>query len=250
MNDLATSIIRHVPGAGTCARFLGVQWRKYLFRNMSPGEIFSHLYKTNAWGDPESKSGPGSNSAQTDVVVKELSALLKELSISKMLDIPCGDFAWMNRVDLNGVIYHGADIVPEVVEANKRFEGPNISFSQMDIVRSRLPKADLILVRDCFIHFRNSDIFRSLRNICNSSTPYLLTTTFTMREKNVDIPTGCWRPVNLQIPPFNFPDPLMLINEGCTDGDLLFGLHRDKCLGLWRIDDVKKGLITQDAKSY
>lgn len=250
MDGLVTRIIKYTPGAKRCVRFLGVQWRKYLFRNMGSSEIFSHLYETNAWGDPESKSGPGSNSVQTDVLVKELTRLLKELSISTMLDIPCGDFAWMKRLDLGGVIYQGVDIVPEIVEANKRFENPNISFSQVDIVRNSLPKADLILVRDCFIHFRNSDIFRSLKNICSSGSGYLLTTTYTMRKENTDIPTGCWRPVNLQIPPFNFPAPLTLINEGCTDEDLFFGSHRDKCLGLWRIEDIRERLITQDAESY
>ena len=35
--------------------------------------------------------------------------------------------------------------------------------------------------------------------------------------------------------PFNFPPPLRLVNENCTEGD---GAYGDKCLGLWRLADL------------
>jgi hypothetical protein len=35
--------------------------------------------------------------------------------------------------------------------------------------------------------------------------------------------------------PFNFPRPIKLINEGCTEGNNLF---TDKALGLWRLQDI------------
>jgi hypothetical protein len=44
-----------------------------------------------------------------------------------------------------------------------------------------------------------------------------------------------WRPLNLELPPFNFPKPVKLINEQCTEGN---GEYTDKHLGLWFLDEV------------
>jgi len=68
---------------------------------------------------------------------------------------------------------------------------------------------------------------------------YLLTTSFTNRQDNTDIATGGWRPCNLQIAPFLFPEPMMMINEKCTQGRMLY---TDKSLGLWRISDLTRTL--------
>jgi hypothetical protein len=39
----------------------------------------------------------------------------------------------------------------------------------------------------------------------------------------------------MELAPFNFPPPIELINEGCTEGDNLFA---DKSIGLWRLQDI------------
>jgi hypothetical protein len=63
----------------------------------------------------------------------------------------------------------------------------------------------------------------------------LLTTTFTSTRANHDIVTGDWRPIMLQQAPYGFPEPVALINEGCTEFD---GRYPDKSLGLWRLADL------------
>jgi hypothetical protein len=40
----------------------------------------------------------------------------------------------------------------------------------------------------------------------------------------------------LQLPPFNFPKPLKLIDEKCTEYN---GKFADKHLGLWLLNDIK-----------
>ncbi|HEX8999730.1 MAG TPA: class I SAM-dependent methyltransferase, partial [Blastocatellia bacterium] len=80
-----------------------------------------------------------------------------------------------------------------------------------------------------------NDAIAALRNFKRSKSEYLLTTTFPKTEVNEDILTGEWRPLNLQRAPFNFPEPLRLINERCTEeGDR----YADKSLGLWRLSDL------------
>ena len=95
----------------------------------------------------------------------------------------------------------------------------------------------MLFCRDCFVHFSYSDIYFALDNIKQSKITYLLTTTFPDCESNEDITTGDWRLLNLEKPPFNFPTPLRLINEQCSEGG---GLYQDKSLGLWQVQDIPK----------
>jgi hypothetical protein len=153
-----------------------------------------------------------------------------------MLDVPCGDYHWMNEVDLGGVAYTGGDIVRELVDRNLVTHArEGVAFQYVDLVSGPLPRADLVFCRDCLVHFSFEDVLSAFETIRASGAKYLLTTTFVDREKNHDIPTGSWRPLNLEKPPFGLPAPLRLVDEECTEGG---GVHRDKALGLWRVEDL------------
>jgi hypothetical protein len=104
------------------------------------------------------------------------------------------------------------------------------------VAKDSLPAVDMVFCRDLLVHLSYADAFAALRNLRASGSTYLFTTTFTRRSRNFDIPTtGEWRPLNLQLAPFGFSEPLTLINEKCTEGD---GSWSDKGLGLWRISDL------------
>ena len=51
----------------------------------------------------------------------------------------------------------------------------------------------------------------------------------------MDIVTGDWRPLNLQDKPFNFPSPILIINENCTEDG---GEYSDKSMALWDISKL------------
>lgn len=215
--------------------------RQFIFetrnRLSSPQSIFENIYEKNYWGDGESLSGTGSNLSQTRHVIKFLSALIKERQIKSILDIPCGDFNWMKEVDLQGVEYMGGDIVSSVIDRNNaRYNRKGVSFIHIDLLTDSLPEADLILVRDCLVHFSNEHVFMALKNVARSQAKYLLTTTFPGRE-NVDIITGSWRPVSLEGEPFGLPQPLVLFREKNEESE---GAYADKSLGLWEVDTLKK----------
>ena len=130
--------------------------------------------------------------------------------------------------------YIGGDIVNELIEKNKiQYGSDKLRFIHLDLIHDKLPKVDLIFCRDCLVHFSNAHVFQALRNIIDSDSTFLLTTTFSNREKNEDILTGSWRPINLQIPPLNFPEPIQMIDEKCPDDKF-----QDKNLGLWKISDI------------
>lgn len=206
--------------------------------NRTIGQRFKNIFKNNSWGGRNSVSGRGSDLDQTEHIIREIPALFKDMDISTLLDIPCGDFNWMRNIDLSGIKYIGADIVKEIIKNNKnQYEKNNVSFRHMNLIEDTLPQVDLILIRDGLVHMSYGDIFKSLNNVCNSISQYLLTTSFTDRQDNKDIITGEWRPLNLQIAPFLLPKPIRIINEKCTQGKLSY---TDKSLGLWKISDIAK----------
>jgi len=202
----------------------------------STDAIFRDIYRRNHWSGPESRSGLGAGPDQTAVLSTALPDLLRRLGVGVLLDLPCGDYGWMGRIELPVARYIGADLLPELIEPlQARFGDARHSFRVLDLTRDALPEADLILCRDCLVHLSFSDIRRALGSVLRAGIPWLLTTTFPRCEVNEEIVTGDWRPLDLERPPFELPAPFELLNEGCTEGDGLFG---DKSLGLWRTSDL------------
>jgi hypothetical protein len=214
------------------ARDLVFQWR---FRDKYHEAVFTQIWRENRWLDGESRSGPGSNFDQTEVLRAGLADVVKELSTRSLLDVPCGDFHWMKEVRFSpDFVYTGGDIVAPLIKANNERYGDEIrSFKQIDILRDPLPKADLILCRDCLVHLSFHDVVTAINNYKKSGATYLLLTHFKGERKNIDITTGDWRTLNFIKAPFYFPPPLRLIDENCPDP-----LYRDKTLALWRLKDL------------
>jgi SAM-dependent methyltransferase len=199
---------------------------------------FREAYRANAWGDPESVSGPGSGIARTAAFRDEIPPLLRDLHATSMLDVGCGDFNWMRLVDLPVERYLGIDIVPELVEQNRRHADRKHAFMLADFTRAELPRTDVILCRDCLVHFAFADVWAALANFARSGSRWLLTTTFVDPGRvNADIATGDWRPLNLQLPPFNFPAPERMIDERCLHTG---GIYVDKRLALWRLEGLDR----------
>ncbi|GAG59286.1 unnamed protein product [marine sediment metagenome] len=127
-----------------------------------------------------------------------------------------------------------ADIVEDIIAKNKkRYTDDKTSFVCLDAVQDDLPRADLVICRDCLVHLSYADISRALQNIKKSGAKYFLTTTFPNLAENRDIKTGDWRPLNLQQEPFKLPEPLEIVNEDCPEKE-----YADKSLGLWAVSDL------------
>ena len=155
-----------------------------------------------------SVSGVGSSRAATKKIRLDLPELLKSFNVKTLLDLPCGDYHWMQHVDLHGIEYTGADIQEERITDNKQ-KYPGIHFEVLDITTSSLPKNDVVLVRDCLVHLDNKSIWKAIKNLKKSGSTYLLTTNFPLiihSTLNKNIKTGGWRPLNFRLKPFNFPD--------------------------------------------
>lgn len=197
-------------------------------------KVFTYIYKTNYWTSKESISGPGSELKVTHKMRQDLSALIKRFSITSIADAPCGDLNWMKHVDIGTCTYTGFDIVQELIEDNAKKFGATKNFMHLNLLENIIEKVDLIICRDMLAHLTNEQIFTALKNFKQSGSKYILVTTNTVAQENSDITkAGGWRRLNLELPPFNFPRPLALIEE-----DVPFEFERGKHLALWFLDDL------------
>jgi hypothetical protein len=211
--------------------------RRAEFHGLDLAQRFTRIHETNLWGADTSVSGVGSELDATAAIRERLPGLLKELGVRSMLDAPCGDHRWIANLDLELDRYVGVDIVPSIIEAlRKRHEcDARRSFLLADMTRDSLPRCDLILTRDCLVHFSFATLQRALRNLKASGAVWLLATTFPELERNDDIEDADWRPLNFEIAPLNWPTPLEVVNERCTEAG---GAYADKSLALWRLSDL------------
>ena len=212
-------------------------------------EVFQKIFEDRGWKSEESVSGIGSELQNTERVIRELPGFLRRHGVRSMLDAPCGDFNWMRHVDLGDIDYIGGDIVPELVAANQaQYTRPGRRFLRLDLLTDPLPEAELIFCRDCLFHFSHTDVFRALKQFAASSARYLMTTTFTYRTypRNMDIPTGGWTPINLEMAPYELDPPLAVLIEGSFELIVYPNMEQapmfDRCLGLWDMAAVRARL--------
>jgi len=188
-----------------------------LFNFANRKKIFTAIWKNNYWLDNESQSGPGSTLSYTKNIRRKLPRLFDAYNIKSIFDAPCGDFNWMRDVLRKyNCYYFGADIVKELIVNNQqRYSNKRINFHVLDITEDIFPNTDLWLCRDAFFHFSNEDILKSLKIFCNSEIKYLLVTNniTSFDHQNINIKTGGWRLLNLELSPFNFPKPIVFLED-------------------------------------
>lgn len=194
------------------------------------GNIFTRIRDDNLWGDPESVSGFGSSLESTVELRAALPALMVRYGLKSILDAPCGDFNWMREVVDAFDSYVGVDIVPGLIEANRRrFSRQGVQFICADITRGPLPDCDIVLCRDCFIHLPSWLIRDSITQFRRTGARFLLMTNTASDVQYHEIPIGGFRPINFRSVPFHYPEPLEIIVEDASS-------NRQLCL--WSFDQI------------
>ena len=185
--------------------------KKKIFSKNSQKERFELIYKTNFWSSKESLSGFGSENKNTINIKKEIIKIINDYKIKSILDAPCGDFNWIEKILNEDLKYTGGDIVEELVNKNiKKYKKRNINFIQLDITNNDLPSADLMICRDCLIHLSFEKIKMFFQNFKKSKINYLLLTSYKLKNsekeiENLDIPDGEFREIDMMQPPFSLP---------------------------------------------
>lgn len=213
--NVLKSFVHLFPGGEDLTRRISMYRRgRKLERIGNTEDRFTYIFEHNKWKDPESRSGEGSTASWTENIRHEIPRLLEGFGVERMLDAPCGDYHWFRLIERDTVHYVGGDIVKSLVESNQRDHGDALTnFTHLDITQDELPDADLWMCRDCFIHLSYELIDRALANFKRSNIRYLLASTHPDATENIDIPTGHARYLNLLLPPFDFPEPLTIIDD-------------------------------------
>jgi len=196
---------------------------------------FEKIYDAKIWmNQPNARtlSGNGSELENTVNLRIELPKIVLQFGITNLLDVGCGDWNWMSRVELP-CNYIGIDIVESVIQRNSKvYGGPNKSFLVLDAVVDPLPACDAVLLREVVFHLSYSDIDRMIKNIFKTNATYILITSDSEVRINSDIRSGDFRMLNLEIMPFCFPKPLIIIEDNNV-------MNTTRFIGIWKISDLK-----------
>jgi len=164
-------------------------------------ERFSAIYDRNEWA---SGSGVGSHPLHSLEYSVFLQRFIHLNGVKSVVDFGCGDWQFSRYVDWSEVIYHGFDIVPNVVERNqKNYSNENISFSMLDDL-GILPRSDLLVCKDVLQHLPNDTVMEYIY-LFKSKFKYMLITNDNgpPGHLNKDIEVGGWRTLQFDHPPFS-----------------------------------------------
>jgi SAM-dependent methyltransferase len=187
----------------------------FMDENFIRKKMFKYIFLSGYWSDynigqNHSRSGQGSNFNNTLYLQNELKIFFKKEKIKKILDIGCGDFNWMNNIlsDLDYDSYLGVDIVDVLISDNlDKYKSKKINFINKDFINDDidfLSEFDFVLVRDVFIHLKNSNINKAINKLRKINFRYIGITSDPTILVNTDLKTdGRYRDVNLTLRPFN-----------------------------------------------
>ncbi|PWN06013.1 class I SAM-dependent methyltransferase [Rhodohalobacter mucosus] len=174
------------------------------------------IYEKNLWGGKNADFYSGTGSHQTDLVepyICAVSSFLGSFDDSLVVcDLGCGDFNVGRRLVKHAKKYIAADIVPGLIERNKRkFRADNLEFRCMDIAAEEWPSGDCVILRQVLQHLSNAEIQRIVNKL--AVFRYVILTEHLPEGDfipNKDIISGQGTRlkinsgVNLQVPPFDF----------------------------------------------
>ena len=99
-----------------------------------------------------------------------------------VLDSSCGDMTWMPSFlsSRSDVVYTGYDIVEDNINNHReKFRDTDWKFEVHDIVTDDIKISyDLVISRHTTMHLQINNVLKVIRNFVNSSSKFLLTTSF------------------------------------------------------------------------
>ena len=199
--------------------------------------VFDRIYRSNSWGSDESRSGLGSESRYASIYRKRLRRFLSRFGARRLFDAPCGDLNWIADIARSpGIDYLGGDISRSLI-ADLQRRHPDIQTRVFDICADPFPDADVWHCRDCLFHLPFADIRRALENFTRSDIPFaLLTTHRALLHRNLDVPVGGFRYLDLERPPLSLPPAELYLK------DFRAGRDFPRYVGLWRHEVIAAAL--------
>ena len=127
--------------------------------------------------------------------------------IKSIVDLGCGDWQFSKFMNLEGVRYHGFDVVESVVSRNRTlYAKPNISFDLRPDDPGLLPQADLLIMKDVLQHLPDEQIAFHKDHVFSRYPRCLITNSFKKIDTvtNININYGEFRCLDLNKDPYKF----------------------------------------------
>lgn len=181
---------------------------------------FQDVYREDRWSN---SSGPGSLPSSTIEYRSFVESFIFANSVKTITDLGCGDWQFSRFMNWSEVNYVGLDVVPDLIERNNQLYSPsNIEFRLSEGTES-LPGGDLLIAKEMLQHLPNKLIAEYLNVIVAKYKYALLTNSVAPSEgTNMDIEPGQYRPLRLDIEPFN------------TKGAVVFTYFPRNNIQMWR----------------
>jgi hypothetical protein len=181
---------------------------------------FRRLYRDATWTDGipgMPLSGGGSLPAVSRPVIDFIREQVGAGSVRSIVDIGCGDLAYMTEVPevVSGAVdYCGYDIVPELVEAHRCLAWGEFQVGDVTTPGFRAD-ADLVVLKDVLFHLSNEQALAALRNLAASSWKWLV---ITSNDNDSNEPRVFdryrWAALNLTLSPFSLEPVAALPRDG------------------------------------
>ena len=199
-------------------------------------ELFSWIYKNNAWGSAsEGEDFYSGNGSHDEDIIRPYIQLVRTMiqlnEIENVVEIGCGDFFIMRQVlmGFDRIHYCGIDVVDSLIDYNQQKYGDsNTCFSCFDASDDscHMPEGDLLIIRQVLQHLDNASILKILKKTDNYK--YVLITEHISADKeaikNLDKPVSAGTRlyknsgVYLDAPPFNVENCVNLLSIQASEG--------------------------------
>ena len=166
---------------------------------------FTEIYDKDLWN---LKGNGWSVGAVQRARWERFTALIQEFmelnSVTSVVEFGCGFWGYARLIDWSGVRYDGYDVVPRLVERNRRRHGKeNIHFHLLEPGLA-LPKADLLISKDVLQHLPTEDVHYYLAAFKKLYKHMLIMNDIVPNDNmNGDIPVGGCRSLRFDLPPYN-----------------------------------------------
>lgn len=130
----------------------------------------AQIYEQKLWGGKNVDFYSGSGSHESYLVepyIKVVTNFLQSFEEKPTVcDLGCGDFNIGKQLVEFTKHYTAIDIVPKLIERNNQlFKDENLEFQCLDIAKDKLPKADIVFLRQVLQHLSNKEIKATLHKV-------------------------------------------------------------------------------------
>lgn len=189
------------------------------------GEAFTKIYDENLWRLEEQ---PPDIDLLTQRIASTIQDTMRKYKARTVTEFGCGFWNYAKLVDWSGVTYNGYDVAYGPIDYNTNAYGSRTIRFHQHVDGVELAPADLLISKDVLQHLPTDDVLHYLA-LFKERFSYMLILNAAAPEENLNGPIeyGGYRPLRLDLPPFN--ETVEIIDEWDVT---LFGVryHEHVCV--------------------